>query len=123
MDLFNGKEFVSGELIKVLRTYKGFKQSAAAKKVDVCQQYISKLESRKKIPVAKFMEIAFALNCSNEDVRKIIELLSPPPRMRFSFFLTANSLTIYLCGKDQVFFSGYKSETPILVLFTRLLSI
>jgi transcriptional regulator with XRE-family HTH domain len=85
MDLFNGMEFINGDAIKMIRSLKRLKQTAAAKKADVCQQYISKLELSNEVPVATFIKIATDLNCSKAEVEKIISLYPPPP-IKINYF-------------------------------------
>jgi transcriptional regulator with XRE-family HTH domain len=81
MDLFNGRQHVPGDSIRLLRSIKGVKQIAAAKKADICQQAISKLERSKKVSISKFLEIATALKCNDEEIKKILDFYPPPPIM------------------------------------------
>jgi transcriptional regulator with XRE-family HTH domain len=86
MDLFNGRKYVPGELIRLLRSIKGIKQATAAKKADVCQQAISKLECCKKVSVVKFLSLAKAFNCTEAEIKKVIDFLPPPQRLNNIIF-------------------------------------
>jgi transcriptional regulator with XRE-family HTH domain len=72
--LINGKGF------KKLRTYKGYHQKEIAHILDVCQQYISKLENSKKIiEEGKFKKIITAMGISEKEWEQIKHLFTPPP--------------------------------------------
>ncbi len=70
-----------GELLKLLRNLKGIKQRDAAKKLDVRQQAVSKLEKCKKISGKKFDEIITALNFTQEEIEMAKRFYPPPPRI------------------------------------------
>jgi DNA-binding XRE family transcriptional regulator len=57
-----------GELFKLLRSLKGIKQDEAARKLEVSQQAISKLEKCKSIQHPKFTEIMTVFQFSKEDI-------------------------------------------------------
>ena len=67
----------SGELLKLLRNLKGIKQCDAAKKLDVRQQAISKLERCKKISGKKFEAIVAAFNFTQEEIEMAKRFLPP----------------------------------------------
>lgn len=70
--MLNGKE------LKRLRTYKGYHQKEIADSLNVCQQYISKLENKKKgINYLQFREVLKAMNICNEEWEKIKYLFIP----------------------------------------------
>ena len=73
-----GKNFVCGELIRLLRLFKGIKQNAIGHNCNITQQAISKLERSEKVSEKKFMEIAKAFNCSEYDIEGVKKLLLSP---------------------------------------------
>jgi transcriptional regulator with XRE-family HTH domain len=71
---------VNGKLLKKLRTYKGYHQKEIAEALDVCQQYISKLEnSRKIVEEGKFQKIRKAMEVSDAEWERIKDMFTPPP--------------------------------------------
>lgn len=72
------KEYVPGELIRVLRQIKRVKQKGIYK--GTSQQSISKLERYEKITLKKFMEVANAFNCNRNDIELARQLLPSPPK-------------------------------------------
>lgn len=69
----------NGKLLKKLRTYKGYHQKEIADTLDVCQQYISKLESSKKIIAEeKFRKILNVMEVSEKEWEQIKYLFTPP---------------------------------------------
>ena len=72
---------LNGKGLKKLRTYKGYHQKEIADSLNVCQQYISKLESKKKvIKELHFGQILKAMKIGNEEWEEIKYLFTPPPR-------------------------------------------
>ena len=73
-----GKNYVCGELIRLLRLFKGKKQKAIGHNCKITQQAISKLERSEKVSEKKFMEIAKAFNCSEYNIEAVKKFLPPP---------------------------------------------
>ena len=72
---------VNGKLLKKLRTYKGYHQKEIADTLDVCQQYISKLESSKRIiEDGTFKKFLSAMKISEKEWEQIKYLFTPPPQ-------------------------------------------
>lgn len=69
------KEYVPGELIRLLRQVKRVKQKGIFK--GTTQQSVSKLERSERITLKKFMEVANAFNCNPEDIELARQLLLP----------------------------------------------
>lgn len=67
-----------GKLLKLLRSLKGIKQSAAARQLGVKQQAISKLENSKKISNKKFAEIVAVFKFSAEEIETAKKFLRQP---------------------------------------------
>jgi transcriptional regulator with XRE-family HTH domain len=73
---------INGKGLKKLRTYKGYHQKEIADALDVCQQYISKLENSKKmIEEVKFQKIKKAMEISDAEWDRIKEMFTPPRKM------------------------------------------
>ncbi|MBX9785009.1 MAG: helix-turn-helix domain-containing protein [Chitinophagaceae bacterium] len=71
---------INGKGLKQLRTYKGYHQKEIADALDVCQQYISKLESSKKIlPGEQFDKIIAVMEIPAAEWEQIKYLFLPPP--------------------------------------------
>lgn len=70
---------VPGEFLRLLFSLKGVKQMAAAKKLNVRQQAVSKLIKCKKISAKKFAALITIFNFSAEDIETAKRFL-PPPR-------------------------------------------
>lgn len=69
---------LNGKGLKKLRTYKGYHQKEIADSLKVCQQYISKLESKKKgINEFQFKQVLKAMDINNEEWEKIKYLFPP----------------------------------------------
>lgn len=71
---------LTGKGIKKLRMFKGYHQKEIAAALDVCQQYISKLENSKKmIEEGTFKELIRAMGISEKEWEHIKHLFIPPP--------------------------------------------
>lgn len=70
------KDYVPGELIRLLRQLKRVKQKGIFK--GTSQQSVSKLERSEKITLKKFMEVAKAFNCNDTDIELAWRLFTPP---------------------------------------------
>lgn len=75
-----GNKYVSGELIRMLRLFKGGKQYTIGSTCKITQQAISKLERSKRVTEKKFMAIAKAFDCSEQDIETIKRFLPPPSK-------------------------------------------
>jgi predicted XRE-type DNA-binding protein len=68
-----------GELFRLLLSLRGVKQTAAASKLAVRQQYISKLIKCKKINAQKFTTLVTAFNFTDEEIEMAKRYLHFPP--------------------------------------------
>lgn len=72
---------INGKGLKKLRTYKGYHQKEIANSLNVCQQYVSKLENRISfINEVSFRNILDAMEISEKEWEQIKHLFTPPPR-------------------------------------------
>jgi plasmid maintenance system antidote protein VapI len=69
-----------GELFRLLLSLRGIKQTAAASKLDVRQQYVSKLVKCKCISPKKFAVIVAAFKFSAEEIEMAKKFLPPTPQ-------------------------------------------
>ncbi len=74
----------TGEHLQFLRRIKRGKQVLLAKKLSVEQQSISKLENKKEISEAKFEAYINALGITKVEALRLIELFTPPQKMKKS---------------------------------------
>ena len=72
----------TGEHLQLLRTIKKIKQPLVAKKLGVKQQAISKLESKMQVTDERFTEYVNALGLKKEEAIKLLDLFTPPRKMR-----------------------------------------
>jgi transcriptional regulator with XRE-family HTH domain len=71
---------LTGKGLKKLRTYKGYHQKEIAEKLGVCQQRVSKLESRRKIlGINHFNKVLQAMGINEKEWEQIKHLFLPPP--------------------------------------------
>jgi len=61
----------TGEILRKLRTVKGIKQSALAKKLGISQQAYSKLEQSKQLTRERTEHILQLMQCSIDDIDKL----------------------------------------------------
>jgi len=61
----------TGQTLRLLRTLKGIKQTALAKKLGISQQAYSKLENSKHLREERLRVILTAMNCTPEDIELI----------------------------------------------------
>jgi len=71
---------ITGETLKVLRNIKGIKQETMAKSLGITQPAYCKLELSNHINEDKLQKILVILNCTENEVEKIIKFL-PPSKM------------------------------------------
>jgi transcriptional regulator with XRE-family HTH domain len=71
-------DYQPGKLFKLLRNLREIKQDAAARKLGVKQQAVSKLENSKKISGKKFNEIIAAFNFTQEEIETAKKFLPSP---------------------------------------------
>ncbi len=91
------KNYVCGELLRMLRLIKGVKQRFSNGGYKISQQAMSKLERSKRVSEKKFKEIAKAYNCTEQDIETAKKLLPPPPimfRLNMNYYKTKN---LYKC--------------------------
>jgi len=63
-----------GELLRLLRQCRGFKQQIVAKKLGVSQQALSKIENASLVPPNKVAAILQILSCTENDLENIKRL-------------------------------------------------
>lgn len=70
---------ITGNELKKLRTYKGYHQKEIAHKLGVCQQRVSKLESKRKILGKQhFKKMLLAMDINETEWEQIKHLFLPP---------------------------------------------
>lgn len=69
---------ISGESLRILRTWKGLAQKQAARLLGISQPAYSKWEKRKKIEFTMQEKIKKAFKCTDSDMEKIKNLAPPP---------------------------------------------
>jgi transcriptional regulator with XRE-family HTH domain len=71
---------INGKAIAKLRNYKGIAQKEVAYNMNVCQQYVSKLEKREKNVNKETLDrILLGLEISEKEWTEIKHLFIPPP--------------------------------------------
>jgi DNA-binding XRE family transcriptional regulator len=64
----------TGQLLRLLRQCRGFKQSVLAKRLGVSQQALSKLENAPQVPGERVTAILSLLGCTADDLENIRRL-------------------------------------------------
>jgi len=70
-------EPINGEELRRLRNLKGLKQLTVANSLGITRQAYSKIERSKNVNTQKVPKILDALNCTIDDLEKIINFHSP----------------------------------------------
>lgn len=74
----------TGENLRSLRLIKGIPQKAVAKKMGVSQPAVSKIEHSKNVSAQTSEKYAGAANGSMEELKKLKNILPPPPINRIA---------------------------------------
>jgi transcriptional regulator with XRE-family HTH domain len=69
----------TGEHLQFLSRVKKGKQELIARKLNITQQAVSKLEKQKTVSNEKFEAYIEALGITHEEASRLLELFTPPP--------------------------------------------